>query len=41
MTHSSSSRSNDLWFQHLAIAVSDMDRAYAHLRSQLATPSRV
>jgi hypothetical protein len=29
------SRSNDLWFQHfaIAIAVSDMDRAYAHLRS--------
>lgn len=27
------SRSNDLWFQHLAIAVSDMDRAYAYLRS--------
>ncbi|MEH2188829.1 MAG: VOC family protein [Nostoc sp.] len=27
------SQSNDLWFQHLAIVVSDMDRAYAHLRS--------
>lgn len=27
------SQSNDLWFQHLAITVSDMDRAYAHLRS--------
>lgn len=27
------SQSNDLWFQHFAIAVSDMDRAYAHLRS--------
>ena len=27
------SQSNDLWFQHLAIAVSDLDRAYAHLRS--------
>lgn len=26
------SQSNDLWFQHLAIAVSDMDRAYAHLQ---------
>jgi catechol 2,3-dioxygenase-like lactoylglutathione lyase family enzyme len=25
------SRSNDLWFQHLAIAVSDMDTAYATL----------
>jgi catechol 2,3-dioxygenase-like lactoylglutathione lyase family enzyme len=26
------SRSNDLWFQHIAIVVSDMDRAYQHLR---------
>jgi catechol 2,3-dioxygenase-like lactoylglutathione lyase family enzyme len=26
------SRSNDLWFQHLAIVVSDMDMAYATLR---------
>lgn len=26
------SRSNDLWFQHMAIIVSDMDRAYAILR---------
>jgi catechol 2,3-dioxygenase-like lactoylglutathione lyase family enzyme len=26
------SRSHDLWFQHLAIAVSDMDRAYSHLK---------
>ncbi len=25
------SRSNDLWFQHFAIAVNNMDRAYAHL----------
>jgi catechol 2,3-dioxygenase-like lactoylglutathione lyase family enzyme len=25
------SRSNDLWFQHLAIVVSDMDKAYRHL----------
>ena len=25
------SRSNDLWFQHFAIVVSDMDRAHAHL----------
>src|SRR5687768_4765831 len=25
-------RSNDLWFQHVAIIVSDMDRAYALLR---------
>ena len=27
------SRSNDEWFQHIAIIVSDMDAAYAHLRS--------
>jgi catechol 2,3-dioxygenase-like lactoylglutathione lyase family enzyme len=27
------SRSNDSWFQHVAIIVSDMDRAYRHLRS--------
>jgi catechol 2,3-dioxygenase-like lactoylglutathione lyase family enzyme len=27
------SRSNDRWFQHIAIIVSDMDRAYAHLRT--------
>jgi catechol 2,3-dioxygenase-like lactoylglutathione lyase family enzyme len=26
-------RGNDLWFQHVAIVVSDMDRAYAWLRS--------
>ncbi|MEP0983551.1 VOC family protein [Leptolyngbya sp. FACHB-17] len=26
------SRSNDSWFQHIAIVVSDMDRAYQHLR---------
>ncbi|NET35190.1 MAG: VOC family protein [Cyanothece sp. SIO1E1] len=26
------SRSNDLWFQHIAIVVSDMDAAYQHLR---------
>src|SRR5687767_4139656 len=26
------SRSNDRWFQHVAISVSDMDRAYAWLR---------
>ena len=26
------SRSNDRWFQHVAIIVSDMDAAYAHLR---------
>lgn len=26
------SQSNDLWFQHLAIAVSDIDRAWEHLR---------
>lgn len=27
-------RSNDHWFQHIAIVVSDMDKAYQHLRSQ-------
>lgn len=27
------SRSNDRWFQHIAIIVSDMDKAYAHLRT--------
>jgi catechol 2,3-dioxygenase-like lactoylglutathione lyase family enzyme len=27
------SRSDDLWFQHLAIVVSDMDAAYVHLSS--------
>ena len=27
------SRSNDHWFQHVAIVVSDMDRAYARLRA--------
>ena len=27
------SRSNDRWFQHIAIIVSDMDRAYARLRA--------
>jgi catechol 2,3-dioxygenase-like lactoylglutathione lyase family enzyme len=26
------SRSNDRWFQHIAIVTSDMERAYAHLR---------
>jgi catechol 2,3-dioxygenase-like lactoylglutathione lyase family enzyme len=26
------SRANDRWFQHIAIIVSDMDRAFAHLR---------
>jgi catechol 2,3-dioxygenase-like lactoylglutathione lyase family enzyme len=29
----SDARSNDRWFQHLAIVVSDMDRAYAALRA--------
>ena len=28
------SRSNDLWFQHIAIVVSDMEKAYGHLRRQ-------
>lgn len=32
------SQSNDLWFQHIAIIVSDMDRAYEHLRSFAITP---
>jgi catechol 2,3-dioxygenase-like lactoylglutathione lyase family enzyme len=27
------SRSNDHWFQHIAIVVSDMDKAYEHLRN--------
>jgi catechol 2,3-dioxygenase-like lactoylglutathione lyase family enzyme len=27
------SRSNDLWFQHMAIVVSDMDQAYRHLQN--------
>ena len=27
------SQSNDLWFQHLAIVASDLDRAYDHLKS--------
>ena len=27
-----SSHSNDSWFQHIAIIVTDMDKAYAHLR---------
>lgn len=27
------SKSHDRWFQHVAIVVSDMDRAYAHLRA--------
>src|SRR6266849_7078793 len=32
------SRSNDHWFQHLAIVVSDIDRAYARVRRAGATP---
>ncbi|MGF1524623.1 MAG: VOC family protein [Leptolyngbyaceae cyanobacterium] len=32
------SQSNDLWFQDMAIVVSDMDRAYEHLRSFAITP---
>jgi catechol 2,3-dioxygenase-like lactoylglutathione lyase family enzyme len=27
------SRSNDLWFQHFAVVVADMERAYEHLRA--------
>ena len=30
------SRSNDLWFQHIAIVVSDMDKAYQQLRANKA-----
>lgn len=30
--HPVDSKSNDLWFQHIAIIVSDMDEAYSHLR---------
>ncbi|MHC5595267.1 MAG: VOC family protein [Nostoc sp.] len=37
----SDSQSNDLWFQHLAIVVSDMDRAYAHLGSFPIEPNSV
>jgi catechol 2,3-dioxygenase-like lactoylglutathione lyase family enzyme len=33
----SDSRSNDRWFQHVAIIVSDMERAYATLRQHGAT----
>jgi len=32
------SRSNDLWFQHLAIVVSDIDKAYAAVRLAGAMP---
>lgn len=32
------SQSNDLWFQHLAIAVIDLDRAYEHLTSFAIEP---
>src|SRR6476659_7372770 len=32
------SKSNDLWFQHLAIVVSNMDRAYTHLQSFAIEP---
>ncbi|MGH1393488.1 MAG: VOC family protein [Trichormus sp.] len=37
----SDSQSNDLWFQHIAIVVSDMERAYNHLRSFPITPISV
>ncbi|HEX5576177.1 MAG TPA: VOC family protein, partial [Gemmatimonadales bacterium] len=33
------SRSNDRWFQHIAIIVSDMDRAYAMLRKFKVQPA--
>ena len=32
------SQSNDLWFQHLAIVVSDIDRAYKHLQNFAIKP---
>lgn len=32
------SQSNDLWFQHLAVVVSDIDRAYDHLKSFAIEP---
>ncbi|BAC89102.1 VOC family protein [Gloeobacter violaceus] len=32
------SRSNDRWFQHIAIAVADMDAAYARLRERKVRP---
>ncbi len=32
------SRSNDRWFQHIAIVVRDMDAAYAHLREHNVLP---
>jgi catechol 2,3-dioxygenase-like lactoylglutathione lyase family enzyme len=35
------SRSNDRWFQHIAITVSDMDRAYAVLRANHVEPVSV
>jgi len=33
------SRSNDHWFQHIAIAVNDMDKAYQHLRQYKVQPT--
>jgi catechol 2,3-dioxygenase-like lactoylglutathione lyase family enzyme len=35
------SRSNDFWFQHIAIIVSDMDRAYAVLMAKHVQPASV
>jgi catechol 2,3-dioxygenase-like lactoylglutathione lyase family enzyme len=32
------SRSNDRWFQHIAIVVSDMEKAYRHLRKHNVQP---
>lgn len=32
------SRSNDLWFQHIAVVVSDMDKAYERVRNSGARP---
>ncbi|MBI5764797.1 MAG: VOC family protein [Planctomycetes bacterium] len=35
----SDSRSNDLWFQHIAIIVSDMDKAYGRLQEKNVRPA--
>jgi len=37
----SDSRSNDRWFQHIAIIVSDMDRAFARLQEKNVRPASV
>jgi catechol 2,3-dioxygenase-like lactoylglutathione lyase family enzyme len=35
------SRSNDRWFQHIAIIVSDMERAYRHLEAHGVEPASI